>query len=75
MRVVQALGIRSLVQPLRRQIRAGPTTLWRSDDAGASWKVTHDEPLDEVVYSYGYYFGLQLVLRQVRYKEIPASLG
>ncbi len=31
--------------------------VWRSDDAGASWKLTHDGPLDEVVYSYGYYFG------------------
>lgn len=31
--------------------------VWRSDDAGASWKVTHDGPLDQVVYSYGYYFG------------------
>ena len=31
--------------------------VWRSDDAGASWKITHDGPLDAVVYSYGYYFG------------------
>ncbi len=31
--------------------------VWRSDDAGASWHVTHDGPLDAVVYSYGYYFG------------------
>jgi photosystem II stability/assembly factor-like uncharacterized protein len=31
--------------------------VWRSDDAGASWKLTHDKPLDQVVYSYGYYFG------------------
>ena len=31
--------------------------VWRSDDAGASWKLTHDGPLDQVVYSYGYYFG------------------
>jgi len=31
--------------------------VWRSDDAGASWKITHDGPLDQVVYSYGYYFG------------------
>jgi photosystem II stability/assembly factor-like uncharacterized protein len=31
--------------------------VWRSDDAGASWKLTHDRPLDQVVYSYGYYFG------------------
>jgi photosystem II stability/assembly factor-like uncharacterized protein len=31
--------------------------VWRSDDGGASWKVTHDGPLDQVVYSYGYYFG------------------
>jgi len=31
--------------------------VWRSDDAGASWNITHDKPLDQVVYSYGYYFG------------------
>ncbi len=31
--------------------------VWRSDDTGANWKVTHDGPLDQVVYSYGYYFG------------------
>jgi photosystem II stability/assembly factor-like uncharacterized protein len=31
--------------------------VWRSDDAGASWILTHDKPLDAVVYSYGYYFG------------------
>ncbi|MGA9573067.1 MAG: hypothetical protein WBS20_03865 [Lysobacterales bacterium] len=31
--------------------------VWRSDDAGASWRITHDKPLAEVVYSYGYYFG------------------
>ena len=31
--------------------------VWRSDDAGSSWKMTHDGPLDQVVYSYGYYFG------------------
>ncbi len=31
--------------------------VWRSDDAGVSWRLTHDGPLDAVVYSYGYYFG------------------
>ena len=31
--------------------------VWRSDDAGGSWQLTHDEPLDGVVYTYGYYFG------------------
>ncbi len=31
--------------------------VWRSDDAGANWYLTHDKPLDQVVYSYGYYFG------------------
>lgn len=32
-------------------------TIWRSDDAGGQWKRTHAEPLRDVVYSYGYYFG------------------
>ena len=31
--------------------------VWRSDDAGASWRRTHDEPIRQVVYTYGYYFG------------------
>lgn len=31
--------------------------IWRSDDGGATWRRTHEEPLEEVVYTYGYYFG------------------
>ncbi len=31
--------------------------VWRSDDAGASWKRTHDQPIREVTFTYGYYFG------------------
>lgn len=31
--------------------------LYRSDDAGRSWRRTHDELLDDLYYSYGYYFG------------------
>ncbi|MCW8925601.1 MAG: hypothetical protein OQJ84_05035 [Xanthomonadales bacterium] len=31
--------------------------VWRSDDAGGNWHLTHDKPLDGVVYTYGYYFG------------------
>ncbi len=31
--------------------------LWRSDDGGESWRRTHDEPLRELTYTYGYYFG------------------
>jgi photosystem II stability/assembly factor-like uncharacterized protein len=31
--------------------------IYRSDDAGASWKRTHAEPLREVTYAIGYYFG------------------
>lgn len=32
-------------------------TIWRSDDAGGQWRQTHSEPLRDVVYSFGYYFG------------------
>jgi photosystem II stability/assembly factor-like uncharacterized protein len=32
-------------------------TVWRSDDAGGSWRQTHKQPLRDVVYSFGYYFG------------------
>ncbi len=31
--------------------------IYRSDDAGANWKRTHERPLSEVTYTYGYYFG------------------
>ena len=31
--------------------------IWRSDDAGATWRKTHDDVLAEVTYTYGYYFG------------------
>ena len=31
--------------------------VWRSDDGGETWRRTHEEPLRQVVYTYGYYFG------------------
>ena len=31
--------------------------VYRTDDAGVTWKRTHEDPLREVVYTYGYYFG------------------
>ena len=31
--------------------------IYRSDDAGKTWQRTHDKPLREVTYTYGYYFG------------------
>ncbi len=31
--------------------------VYRSDDGGASWRRTHDDPIDALYYSYGYYFG------------------
>ncbi|MCG8458313.1 MAG: hypothetical protein MI919_18710, partial [Holophagales bacterium] len=31
--------------------------VYRSDDAGATWTRTHEEPIRQVVYTYGYYFG------------------
>lgn len=30
--------------------------VYRSDDGGKRWKKTHDEYLDDIFYSYGYYF-------------------
>ncbi len=35
--------------------------VYRSDDGGATWKKTHEGYLDEVTYSYGYYFGMMRV--------------
>lgn len=31
--------------------------LYRSDDAGATWRKTHNDHIDNMYYSYGYYFG------------------
>ena len=31
--------------------------VWRSDDAGKTWTLTHDEPIRQMVFTYGYYFG------------------
>ncbi len=31
--------------------------VYRSDDGGESWRRTHEDPIREVVYTYGYYFG------------------
>lgn len=31
--------------------------VWRSDDAGETWRRTHDVSLEKVAYTYGYYFG------------------
>lgn len=31
--------------------------LYRSDDNGKTWKKTHEGYMDDIVYSYGYYFG------------------
>jgi len=32
-------------------------TIWRSDDAGGSWRQTHEQPLRNATYTFGYYFG------------------
>ncbi|WP_412068021.1 WD40/YVTN/BNR-like repeat-containing protein [Rubrivirga sp. IMCC43871] len=32
--------------------------VYRSDDGGASWTRTHDGPIDDLFYSYGYYFSV-----------------
>jgi len=31
--------------------------VYRSDDAGQNWRKTHEQPIDQVAYTYGYYFG------------------
>jgi photosystem II stability/assembly factor-like uncharacterized protein len=33
------------------------TEVYRSDDGGATWKRTHDERIDKVFHTFGYYFG------------------
>ena len=39
------------------QVQAGLAVRERSDDAGATWQLTHQEPIRKVGYTYGYYFG------------------
>jgi photosystem II stability/assembly factor-like uncharacterized protein len=43
--------------------------VYRSDDAGKTWKKTHEKPLDNVVFTYGYYFG-QIRISPFNDKEI-----
>ncbi len=31
--------------------------VYRSDDGGKTWRKTHDDPIKELVHTYGYYFG------------------
>lgn len=31
--------------------------MYRSDDYGKTWRKTHDDYIDDMIYSYGYYFG------------------
>ena len=31
--------------------------VWRSEDGGTTWHKTHDKPIRDMVYTYGYYFG------------------
>lgn len=31
--------------------------VWRSEDAGATWSLTHPDPIRQLGYTYGYYFG------------------
>ncbi|WP_026754541.1 exo-alpha-sialidase [Sediminibacter sp. Hel_I_10] len=33
------------------------TEVYKSTDGGVTWKKTHDQYLDDIYYSYGYYFG------------------
>jgi len=32
--------------------------VYKSTDAGKTWKITHEDYLDDLYYSYGYYFGM-----------------
>lgn len=42
--------------------------IYRSNDAGKTWKRTHDKPLDNVVFTYGYYFS------QIRVSDFDDNL-
>jgi photosystem II stability/assembly factor-like uncharacterized protein len=41
--------------------------VWRSDDRGETWRLTHDEPIRQMVFTYGYYFG------QIRVSPVDAD--
>lgn len=46
--------------------------VYRSDDGGKTWKKTHDEYLDDIFYSYGYYFA-QIQVNQSQKDHIYIS--
>ena len=42
---------------VRGNVSPGYGGFWKSDDAGISWYKTHEDYIDNLFYSYGYYFG------------------
>ncbi len=57
---VQPADLATYLETANTQLFDTPVTgaeVYRSDDAGKTWKKTHEGYLDDIYYSYGYYFG------------------
>lgn len=57
---VQPADLNTYLQTANTQLFDTPVIgaeVYRSDDAGLTWKKTHDGYIDGLYYSYGYYFG------------------
>ena len=57
---VQPADLATYLETANTQLFDTPVTgaeVYRSDDGGKSWKKTHDAYIDDLYYSYGYYFG------------------
>jgi len=57
---VKPVDLATYLETANTQLFDTPVTgaeVYRSDDSGATWKKTHDGYLDDIYYSYGYYFG------------------
>lgn len=57
---VQPADLATYLENANTQLFDTPVTgaeVYRSDDGGKTWKKTHEGYLDDIYYSYGYYFG------------------
>ena len=57
---LEPIALVEFLEDANRQLFDTPVVgaeVYRSDDRGETWTRTHDAPIDDLVFSYGYYFG------------------